>query len=84
MELRRREILKGLGSGAVGLGLSRPALAQAAPTVTWRLASSFVSGLDLIYGGGETFAAALAELTDGNFKISNCPCRGASACARDT
>ena len=69
----RREILKGLSLGALGFGVASPALAQTAPTVTWRLASSFVPGLDLIYGGAETFAAAVAELTDGKFTIQVSP-----------
>ena len=69
----RRDVLKGLGLAALGLGVSTPAAAQGAPTVTWRLASSFVPTLDLIYGGAETFANAVAELTEGRFTIQVSP-----------
>ena len=54
MSSPRRDVLLGLGLGAVGLGLAKPALAQDQPTVTWKLTSSFVPTLDLIYGGGAT------------------------------
>ena len=69
----RREVLKGLGLAALGMGVAKPALAQGAPTVAWRLASSFVPSLDLIYGGADTFANAVAELTDGRFTIQVSP-----------
>ena len=37
--------------------------------VTWRLTSSFPKSLDLMYGGAETFAQTVAELTGGKFRI---------------
>lgn len=53
----------GEASGARGPGIvDRPRL-------RWRLASSFPSALDVIYGGGETFARRLAELTAGRFVV---------------
>ena len=53
--------------------LATPALADPAPDVEWRLTSSFVPALDLIYGGAETLAKALADLTDGHFTLKISP-----------
>jgi TRAP-type mannitol/chloroaromatic compound transport system substrate-binding protein len=55
------------------MGLATPALADPAPDVQWRMTSSFPPSLDLIYGGGETIARALADLTDGHFTLAVSP-----------
>ena len=68
----RRKFLAGLGLAAAG-GVAAPALADPTPDVEWRLTSSFTPALDLIYGGAETLAKALAELTDGHFKLKLSP-----------
>ena len=47
----------------------KPALAQAAPEIKWRLTSSFPKSLDTIYGAGEVFAKAVTAMTDGKFQI---------------
>ena len=73
MASRRRDFLQGLGLAAVGASFPAPALAQGSPDVEWRLSSSFVATLDLIFGGAETFSKALADLTDGHFKIRVSP-----------
>ena len=49
--------------------LAAPAIAQSAPTIRWRLTSSFPKSLDTIYGGGEFFADRVSKLTDGKFNI---------------
>ena len=67
--MKRRDILK---SGLVLAGttaLAAPAIAQSAPTIRWRLTSSFPKSLDTIYGGGEFFAERVSKLTDGKFNI---------------
>ena len=69
----RRRFLQGIGMGAVAAGFSAPALADPAPDVEWRATSSFTSSLDLIWGGGDTLAKALADLTDGHFKLKFVP-----------
>ena len=69
----RRKFLTGLGLAAAGAALPAPALADPAPTIEWKLASSFVPALDLIYGGAETLAKALSELTDGRFTLRLSP-----------
>lgn len=59
------------GAGAI---LASPAIhAQTAPTVKWRLSSSFPKTLDTIYGGAEDLALKLAEITGGKFIIEVSP-----------
>ena len=67
--MKRRDVLK---SGLVLAGttaLAAPAIAQSAPSIRWRLTSSFPKSLDTIYGGGEFFADRVSKLTDGKFNI---------------
>ncbi len=70
----RRKFLKGAalaGAGSIGAAASfpTPALAQNMPEIKWRIASSFPKSLDTIYGGGETIAKRVAELTDNKFQM---------------
>lgn len=69
----RRRVLAGLGLAAAGAPLASSARAEGTPDVEWRLTSSFTPNLDLIYGGAETFARTLADLTDGRFRIKISP-----------
>lgn len=66
--MQRRDFLTTAGLGAAAAGLALPARAEA-PNVKWRLASSFPKSLDTIYGGAETLAKRIAQLTDGRFEI---------------
>ncbi|MDB6179819.1 TRAP transporter substrate-binding protein [Paracoccus fistulariae] len=59
----------GGAAAAAGATLAAPAIAQEAPSVNWRMASSFPKSLDTIYGGGEELAARVKEATDGKFNI---------------
>ena len=67
--MERRSFLKkasiGLAAGAVAM----PAIAQNAPTIKWRLASSFPKSLDTIYGAAEVMAKRVSEATGGKFQI---------------
>jgi TRAP-type mannitol/chloroaromatic compound transport system substrate-binding protein len=66
--MERRKFLTTAAVGAAGAaGLAAPAIAQSMPKIKWRIASSFPKSLDTIYGGGETFAKAISDMTDGNF-----------------
>ena len=67
--IRRRQLIKAAGLGAAGAALAMPALGQGLPEVKWRLASSFPRSLDLLHGGAEVFAQAVADATDGKFQI---------------
>lgn len=65
----RRAFVSTAGLAAATSVIASPAIAQSQPTIRWRLQSSFPKSLDAIYGAGEAFAKAVAELTDGRFQI---------------
>jgi TRAP-type mannitol/chloroaromatic compound transport system substrate-binding protein len=67
--VERRSFLKNAGAGLAVGTMAMPAIAQNAPTVKWRLASSFPKSLDTIYGGAEHMAKRVAEATGGKFQI---------------
>jgi len=73
MAAGRRQFIVGLGAAAAGAGIAAPALADPTPNVQWKLTSSFPTSLDLIYGGAETLAAAVSDMTDGHFTIKLSP-----------
>ncbi|UFN49461.1 TRAP transporter substrate-binding protein [Roseomonas sp. OT10] len=69
----RRSFLAGASAAApaaLATSLAAPALAQSAPEIRWRCASSFPKSLDTIYGAGEHVAKRVAALTDGKFRIT--------------
>ncbi|MFN5996185.1 MAG: TRAP transporter substrate-binding protein [Paracoccaceae bacterium] len=61
----------GVAAGAVAL--AAPAIAQDAPTVTWRCTSGFPKSLDTIYGAAETMAKYVSAATGGKFSIQVFP-----------
>jgi len=67
--MERRSFLKkasvGLAAGAVAL----PALAQTAPVIKWRIASSFPKSLDTLHGSAEFLVKRIAEMSGGKFQI---------------
>src|SRR5258707_15094351 len=67
--MKRREFIKAAGLGLAGSAVAAPAIAQSMPELKWRCTSSFPKSLDTIYGGAETFAKAVAEITDNKFQI---------------
>jgi TRAP-type mannitol/chloroaromatic compound transport system substrate-binding protein len=72
--MQRRKFLKGAalaGAGSIGAAASfpMPAVAQSAPEINWRMASSFPKSLDTIFGAGEVIAKRVEAATDGKFKI---------------
>ncbi|MFM8608241.1 MAG: TRAP transporter substrate-binding protein [Hyphomicrobiales bacterium] len=67
--MKRRDFVKAAGLGLAGATLAKPALAQSAPEIKWRLTSSFPKSLDTIYGAAETLAKSVAEVTDNKFQI---------------
>jgi TRAP-type mannitol/chloroaromatic compound transport system substrate-binding protein len=72
-EVQRRRFLKSAGLGLTAAAatstVAAPAIAQGAPEIQWRLASSFPKSLDTIYGGAETLTKRIAAATDGKFQI---------------
>ncbi len=67
--MKRRELLKKAGVAVAASSVFGPVYAQAAPTIRWRLASSFPKSLDTIFGASDVFASRLNELTDGKFQV---------------
>jgi TRAP-type mannitol/chloroaromatic compound transport system substrate-binding protein len=67
--MERRSFLKKAGAGVAVGAVAAPAIAQGAPEVKWRLASSFPKSLDTIYGGAVTVSEAVAAATNGKFQI---------------
>ena len=67
--MKRRDFLTGVSVAGAGAAIAAPAIAQSAPSVTWRLTSSFPAVLDVIWSGAQTFADAVREMTDGRFTI---------------
>jgi len=67
--VERRSFLKTAGAGLAVGGMAMPALAENAPTIKWRMASSFPKSLDTLFGGSEYMAKRVAEATGGKFHI---------------
>ena len=67
--MKRRQFVQAAGLGIAAAAIAKPASAQSAPEIKWRLTSSFPKSLDTIYGAAETFSKAVAEATDGKFQI---------------
>ncbi|GAA5177647.1 TRAP transporter substrate-binding protein [Niveibacterium umoris] len=67
--MERRKFLKSASAGLAVGAAAMPAMAADAPTIKWRLASSFPKSLDTIYGAAETMAKRVAEATGGKFQI---------------
>jgi len=73
--MQRRSFLKQAGMGAVAgsAAVAAPVFAQDAPTLNWRLASSFPRSLSALYGTGEIFCKFVSEATGGKFNIRSFP-----------
>ncbi len=71
MTIKRRQFIAAAAAGVGAAAIAKPAIAQSAPELKWRMTSSFPKALDTIYGTGETFAKAVAELTDNRFQIQS-------------
>src|SRR3954452_18494006 len=63
-EMKRRDFLKVSAAGAAAATVASPAIAHSCPEIKWRLTSSFPKSLDPDYGGAESFAKQVAEMTD--------------------
>ena len=71
--MQRRKFIRtaGIGTAAVAATgtLAAPAIAQSAPELRWRMASSFPKSLDTIYGSAEIIANRVKDITGGKFEI---------------
>jgi TRAP-type mannitol/chloroaromatic compound transport system substrate-binding protein len=69
--MKRRGFL-GSAAGAA-TALAAPAVAQSAPKLRWRMTSGFPRALDTLFGPAADFAAHVAAMTGGNFRIEVFP-----------
>src|SRR5258705_13569250 len=67
--MKRRHFLQAAGIAAAATAVAKPAIAQSAPELRWRLTSSFPKSLDTIDTAAEVFSKAVAEATDNKFQI---------------
>jgi TRAP-type mannitol/chloroaromatic compound transport system substrate-binding protein len=67
--MKRRHFLQAAGLAAAATAIAKPAIAQTAPELRWRLTSSFPKSLDTLYGAAEVFSKAVAEATDNKFQV---------------
>ena len=67
--MERRKFLKNAGMAGILAAGAAPAIAQTAPTIKWRLTSSFPKSLDTIYGGAEVLSKRIAAMTGGKFQV---------------
>src|SRR4030088_795279 len=65
----RRKFLAAGGAGLAASTVAAPAIAQSAPTLKWRMTTSWPKSLDTIFGGAEYLAKRVAEATDNKFQI---------------
>lgn len=71
---RRRFLAQAAGAAGAGLAtLGMPAVAQSAPSVRWRMSTSWPKSLDTIYGSAEDLCKRVAQLTEGKFEIRAFP-----------
>jgi TRAP-type mannitol/chloroaromatic compound transport system substrate-binding protein len=68
-----RRLLAGSALAGTATALAAPAIAQTAPEIRWRMASSFPRSLDTIFGAGDHVAKRVAALTDNKFQIRAFP-----------
>jgi TRAP-type mannitol/chloroaromatic compound transport system substrate-binding protein len=67
--MQRRQFLKGTGVGLAAAAVAAPAIAQSAPGIRWRLATTFPKSLDTLYGACEMFSKYLADVSDQKFLV---------------
>ncbi|MBL8385034.1 MAG: TRAP transporter substrate-binding protein [Burkholderiales bacterium] len=67
--MERRKFLATAGLGGAAAAVAAPAIAQGAPEVRWRLASSYPKNLDTLVGAVDLLARRVGELTANRFQI---------------
>jgi TRAP-type mannitol/chloroaromatic compound transport system substrate-binding protein len=68
-KVERRSFLKKASVGMAAGAVAAPAIAQSAPSIKWRLASSFPKSLDTIFAAAEVVAQHVKAATGGKFEI---------------
>ncbi len=68
--MERRSFVRHAGLAGVLAAGTAPAIVHAQANIRWRLASSFPKSLDTLFGGADTFAKKVSDLSGGKFQIS--------------
>ncbi len=75
--MKRRQFLTAATAGAAATAvtsvIAKPAIAQSAPTIKWRLSSAFPQSLDILWSSSEFFSKMVSEMSDGKFQIQPFP-----------
>jgi len=67
--MQRRDFIKHGGVAGILAAGAAPAFAQSAPTVKWRMTSSYPKSLDTLVGAAENVAKRVSDATGGRFQI---------------
>ena len=67
--MERRSFLKKAGVGLAAGAVAMPAIAQNAPSIKWRIASSFPKNLDTLHGTAEFLVKRISDMTGGKLQI---------------
>ncbi len=68
--MKRRDFLRRGAAATLAVpAVAAPAVAQSAPEIKWRLASSYAKSIDIIYGTAQALCRYVGEATDGRFVI---------------
>src|SRR5262245_27147030 len=67
--MNRRAFLKNASVGLAATAVASPAIAQGAPQVRWRMATSWAKSLDTIHGSAEEMCKRIGQLTEGKFVV---------------
>lgn len=71
--MKRRDFLRKAGVGLAASSVFGTVYAQTQQRIRWRMATSWPRSLDTIFGGAETVAKRVSELTGGQFQITAYP-----------
>ncbi len=69
--MKRRDFIKTAGVGAIAgtAAVAAPYVHAQSPRLRWRMATSWPTSLETIYGGADDFAKRVGQLTGGRFEI---------------
>jgi TRAP-type mannitol/chloroaromatic compound transport system substrate-binding protein len=68
-QVKRRQFITAATAGVAAAAIAKPAIAQSAPAVKWRLTASWPKSLDTLWGSCVTISKYVSEATDGKFQI---------------
>jgi TRAP-type mannitol/chloroaromatic compound transport system substrate-binding protein len=68
--MKRRDFIRTAAGASAGVAVATaPAVHAQSPRVRWRMATSWPTSLETLYGSAEGFCARLEQLTNGRFQV---------------